>query len=93
MSTAEASLPIPHITFGDRLRRLRLDVGVTQSQFGDLIGLSAGTIAKYELMPEPPARPRVLRNLLELRYGAGIATWVLTGQAPSSDPGDGASTD
>lgn len=84
MATQAVSFPVPHITFGDRLRRLRLDTRTTQDMFGDMIGLSGATIAKYELRTAAPVRERVLRNLLALRFGQAVANWVVDGDIPPS---------
>jgi transcriptional regulator with XRE-family HTH domain len=85
MATQDVSFPVPHITFGDRLRRLRLETRTTQDGFGDMIGLSGATIAKYELRSERPVRDRVLRNLLTLRFGQPVADWVLDGNLRTTD--------
>lgn len=70
---------LPQITFGDRVRRLRLDVGMTQDEFADAIGVGRATIGKYELLREAPRTYRLMRNSLELRFGSGVAEWVMTG--------------
>lgn len=80
MATHSPSPQVPHVTVGDRLRRLRLEQHLNQDEMGDKLGISGATIGKYELAPKPP-RPRVLRNLLKLAYGEEVAEWVMSGVA------------
>ncbi len=44
--------------FSDQLRTLRTDLGLSQARAAELLGLSRGTIASYELSKrEPPDEP------------------------------------
>ena len=45
--------------FGDRLRRLRLDKGLTQTQLGDKVGLSKRMMAHYEKHATRPPTDKV----------------------------------
>lgn len=70
---------IPQITYGDRLRRVRLDQGLNQEQFAAEVGADRAQIARHELMTVPPQRNRrALAAMVELRYGVP-SEWLLTG--------------
>ena len=65
-----------HVTFGDRLRRLRLSRGMDQKQFGDAIGISGATVGKYELQLHDPRQSRLVLNSIRLVYGKDAAAFV-----------------
>ncbi len=65
-----------HITFGDRLRRLRLSHGMDQKQFGDAIGVSGAAVGKYELQLHVPRQSRLILNSIRLVYGEQSAAFV-----------------
>ena len=73
MQNASESL---HVTFGDRLRRLRLSQGMDQKQFGDAIGVSGATVGKYELQLHDPRQARLVLNSIRLVYGKDAAAFV-----------------
>lgn len=87
MSTQPGEVPVPAITFGDRVRRLRLNLHLTQDEFADTIGVGRATIGKYELLVEAPRTHRLMRNSLELRFGRDVAQWVMTGETRPHDGG------
>ena len=72
---------IPTITFGDRLRRLRMDLHLSQDELGQEIGVSGATIGKYEVLPRPTRMARHVAASIQLRYGVP-AEWMLTGSIP-----------
>lgn len=76
-------------TFGTRLRRLRLEKGLTQLQLGRRVGLSNRMVAYYEIEGGEP-RPDLLSRLAE---ALGVSLDVLAGrQKPSrTSPGLSAS--
>lgn len=76
---------IPSIGFGDRLRRLRITVGMTQDEFGEAIGLAGATIGKYELIAYEPKTAKLVANSVQLRFGVP-AGWLLYGT--SAQPTD-----
>jgi len=69
---------IPVITFGDRMRRLRLTLNLTQDEFAEQIGLSSATIGKYELLERPTRSAKHVAATIQLRYGVP-RTWLLDG--------------
>lgn len=77
MTTQTVQVPVPTFTFGDRVRRLRLDLGLTQGDFADSIGIARATVGKYELLAEPPRGIRLFRNSVALVYGADVADWIM----------------
>jgi transcriptional regulator with XRE-family HTH domain len=76
------SVTIPVFTYGDRLRRARLDTGLTQQQFAEQIGVTQAIISRHEMMDAPPTRNRrVVALLVQMRYGVP-SDWLLTGVVP-----------
>ena len=51
--------------FGDRLKEIRLDSGKTQQEIADMLGLTKGTISKYESKTHSPQVSHV-RHLAEI---------------------------
>lgn len=81
--------PIPHVTLGDRLRRLRRTYGLDQREFAESIELSKSLVAKVELADVDPARPRMLLLSVEKHYGPAVAHWLETGCENSACPHSG----
>jgi transcriptional regulator with XRE-family HTH domain len=52
--------------FGDRLRKLREEKGMTQAELGKLIGVSDRVLGYYESNDRFPKNPEVLRKLSEV---------------------------
>jgi transcriptional regulator with XRE-family HTH domain len=68
--------------FGDRLRRFRKAKGLTQTELGDLVGISQRLVTYYETQGgNPPAD--VLARLSE---ALDVSTDVLLGLATPNDP-------
>lgn len=76
MTTMQNASESLHVTFGDRLRRLRLSQGMDQKQFGDAIGVSGATVGKYELQLHDPRQARLVLNSIRLVYGKDAAAFV-----------------
>ena len=74
MTTTTTTLD--QITWGDRLRRLRINRHMTQNQFADSIGLSRPAIGQYELMDDEPRAHRLVENSVELVYGREAADFL-----------------
>ena len=77
MTTMQNASESLHVTFGDRLRRLRLSQGMDQKQFGDAIGVSGATVGKYELQLHDPRQARLVLNSIRLVYGKDAAAFVV----------------
>jgi transcriptional regulator with XRE-family HTH domain len=73
-------------TLGDRLRKSRLQAGLSQRDIGDFMGLSHGAIGMYEVDQRTP-RLGILR-LWAMRTGVPL-DWLRYGddQGFSGDPG------
>ncbi len=54
------------IHFGEMLRSARARVGLTQDQFGQLIGYSRTAVSRLESSPDPRLTPRALRCISEV---------------------------
>ncbi len=72
------------MTWGDRLRRIRLNRHFDQETFADQIGIAKPTVGKYEVMPMTPRNHRLIENSVELRFGADAAAF-LRGRLPHLD--------
>ena len=48
-----------------KLKETRKELGLTQKEFGDLLGISGNTIARYERDEMQPQHPRVLEMAIE----------------------------
>lgn len=55
----------PQFTFGDRLRRLRLDAGLGTEEMGELLLTGRNSVGRWEGDRNPPP-PRKLRRLVEI---------------------------
>ena len=72
-------MSIPEFTYGDRVRRVRLDTGLTQDEFAEQVGVTQAVISRHEKLDAPPSRnTRSLALLIQLRYDVP-ANWTLTG--------------
>lgn len=54
-----------NVDFGDRLKKLRKESGLTQAQLGERIGVTKSVISFYELLERSPS-PGVLIKLAEV---------------------------
>lgn len=52
--------------FGDRLRKLREEKGMTQAELGELIGVSDRVLGYYESNDRFPKKPELLQKLSEI---------------------------
>ncbi len=68
--------PLPHITFGDRVRRLRITLDMNQRDFGESIAFSGAAVAKWERMDHEPRSVQRIINAVQLRYGVEIAEFL-----------------
>ena len=62
---------------GERVRKFRDLLGLSQEEFGDAIGMSHGQVSKVELSRSQPS-DRFL-NAMMLRFGTN-PDWILTGE-------------
>lgn len=49
----------------EKLKQTRQELGLTQKQFGELLGISSNTIARYERGEMQPQHPQVLAMAIE----------------------------
>jgi transcriptional regulator with XRE-family HTH domain len=70
--------------FGDRLRQLRKERGLTQAQLGDRMGISQRLVAYYEAQGGSPS-PELLVQFAE---ALGVSTATLLGVERSSRAAD-----
>lgn len=75
----------PRVTFGDRLRRVRLNTGLTQDQFAVTIGVSGAAIGKWELQQEDPRNAQMIANAVQAVHGVP-ACWLLCGVCQDDPP-------
>lgn len=52
--------------FGDRLRKLREDAGMTQAQLGNLIGVSDRVVGYYESNDRFPKKAEILQKISDV---------------------------
>jgi transcriptional regulator with XRE-family HTH domain len=71
-------------TFGDRLRQLRKEQGLTQTQLGQRMGISQRLVAYYEAQGGSPS-PELLVKFAD---ALGVSTHVLLGVDRSSRAAD-----
>lgn len=57
MAQVAVSGAIPTWTLGDRLRKARIQAGLSQSELADDLGISQRSISVYEADEHPPKRP------------------------------------
>lgn len=80
------STPALQIGFGDRMRRLRLNLGMSQDEFASALDISGATVGKYEVQGRTPRMGKVIASLVQLRFGKqypglDLRYWLLTGQS------------
>lgn len=91
-TSAPTLIPTPRIGFGDRLRRLRLDLGLDLREFGEAIDVSHSTLSRFEASHSTPRNAPHVAASIQLRYGASspidLREWLLSGaEIPSGTPG------
>lgn len=50
---------------GQKLKEVRKELGLTQKEFGDMLGISSNSIARYERGEMEPQHPRVLELAID----------------------------
>ena len=50
----------------DRVKRIRVALGITQAEFGKLLGVVENMVSRYERGETTPTQARVLKALLEV---------------------------
>lgn len=73
------------VTWGDRLRRIRINRHMDQSDMADLLGVAKPTVGKYELAVSPPRQRKLVENTIELRFGAAAAAFLRGNGLQSTD--------
>ena len=86
MSIQPAGALVPRITFGDRVRRLRITYGMNQEAFGESIAFSGAAVAKWERMDHTPRSARRIINAVELRFGPEAARFLRDPQPTGCRP-------
>ena len=82
---------MPTMGYGDRIRLIRRDLGMTVETFAASINAKPSTVGRHEAMRDAPERNTYgLANSIELRHGnrwpGGLAHWVLKGHALGECP-------
>lgn len=67
---------IPEDTFGDRLRRVRRELKLSQAEFAEKIGEGAKAVGAWEIGIREPRGAVALAKRIELAYGVPAA-WLL----------------
>lgn len=87
---------IPEDTFGDRLRRVRRSLGLTQEEFAGRLGGSVGikALGAWETGTREPRGAVGIAKRIELAFGVP-ATWLLGLETPGpvGPPGPGRNMD
>ena len=82
------TMHIPRLSFGDRLRLVRKEAGLTQSAFADAVGLPAGTVSNYEAGTTAPRHADLEAFCAKVEALFGVPReWLALGR----DPRDAAS--
>lgn len=79
---------IPELGYGDRLRRIRLDLNMDQRDFADSIGMNHGTYGHHELSHHVRRGARLVANSIELRHHVP-AWWTLGETCPGPESNGG----
>lgn len=71
-------------TWGDRLRRIRLNRHLDQGQFAAVLGgIKKPTVGKYELLTSPPRNHELVEAAVELAFGKLAADYLRGHIAPT----------
>lgn len=76
MTNRPAEQWIPADTLGDRLRRLRRSLGMSQTEFATVLEVTPQTLASYEAGNREPRSIVALAKRAEMAFNVP-ATWVL----------------
>lgn len=83
-----ATMHIPRLSFGDRLRLVRKESGLTQAAFAQAVGLPAGTVSNYEAGTTAPRHADLEAFCAKVEELFGVPReWLALGR----DPRDAAS--
>ena len=83
-ATAEKTAAVDRLSFGQRLARIRKAKGLTQTELGQMIGVSQRIMHHYENKSEyPPAQ-----KIIELAQALGMSIDELIGVSGNSGEGD-----
>lgn len=87
MTITQHRLRVPAFSIGDRLRKARqtMDGAPDVRAFAELLGVSHGTVTRYELdaLPADKMRPLILREWARV---TGVDEgWLRNGEGPVSD--------
>ena len=77
---------IPELGYGDRLRRIRLDLDMDQREFAESIQMNKGTYGHHELSYHVRRGAKLVANSIELRHG--VPAWWTLGESPVSEIDD-----
>jgi transcriptional regulator with XRE-family HTH domain len=75
---------LPSWTVGDRLRKARESVGLSQAELAADIGISRRSVSSYEASTKPPRKVALLG--WSMRTNVPLE-WLLEGQIPPAGPG------
>lgn len=92
MTSQPVSRPDLEWTFGDRIRKIRRAVGVSQIEFAEVIGQGAKSVGAWELGTNAPRDVVAIAKRIRLAYGIP-EEWTLgleTRKAPEPDRPGGA---
>ena len=79
----------PHIGFADKLRRVRLELGMNQAEFARSIGMKAAAYGHHETAKTRPRNAEGIALAIQGAHGVDAA-WLLSGpeqSEPDSAPG------
>ena len=68
--------PSDETTWGDRLRRIRLNRRMDQREFAAAIGVKPATVGNYETGDHEPRTSALVANTIELRFGPQAAEFL-----------------
>jgi DNA-binding XRE family transcriptional regulator len=78
--------PPPCWTFGERLRKVRREMGLTQPEFAALIKINKGTLGAYESGRRHPPERTQAHVAAALEKRTGFPAWWIAGQMPPANP-------
>lgn len=81
---------VPEWTFGERLRKVRREVRLTQEAFSRRVGLNDRTLAAYETDFRAPGHRELMRiaRTIEREFDYS-SEWIVMGDGPTRPPTDG----
>jgi len=88
MSTQPEDEFVPEWTDGDKLRKVRRHLGLTQEEFAEKIGVKASTYMAWESDRNRIRDLRIIARRIKLMAGTPLWWWFDT-ERPDSGPDDG----